>query len=206
METVIKSKQVSLIVFDSHTSCQPKKIIEGEVGDATMALQARINSTALAKLHQLLGEHGVTLVGISQLRQNIGGYGDPNVTTGGLSWKFYSDMRFKVSKSVDKINSQNKTTVEVIKNKCGVPFGKAEFIIKHGHGVDRQQEIIDLAVEHDLLKLGGAGWYTINETTKLQGDAKLKQFMADNPQWALELETDVLKLIGNDSTYKEAVG
>lgn len=207
METVIKSKQVGLIVFDSHTSCQPKKIIEGEVGDATMALQARVNSTALSKIHRILMPNQCTLVGISQLRQNIGGYGDPNVTTGGLSWKFYSDMRYKVSKTVDKLNDQNKTTVEVIKNKCGVPFGKAEFVIKWGHGIDRWQEIIDLAVENDLLKLGGAGWYSINDDTKIQGDARLKEYLMEHTQYANELETSVLKIINQnyDSEYKEIV-
>jgi recombination protein RecA len=207
METVIKSNQVNLIIFDSHTSCMPRKIIEGEVGDATMALQARLNSTALAKLHQILGQYNCTMVGISQIRQNIGGYGDPNVTTGGLAWKFYSDMRFKVSKSNDKVNGQNKTTVEVIKNKCGVPFGKAEFMIKWGVGVDRQQEIIDLAVEHNFIKLGGAGWYTIAEDTKVQGDNNLKQYLNDNQDYAKELETKVLNAINPnyESENKEIV-
>jgi recombination protein RecA len=195
METSIKAGILGLIVFDSHTASQPKKIVDGEVGDATMALQARINSTALAKLHPLLDTYGVTLVGISQLRQNIGGYGDPNVTTGGLAWKFYSDMRMKVSKKIDKTGSSNRTIVEIIKNKCGVPFGKAEFSIIWGQGIDRQQELIDLAVEYGFLKLGGAGWYTINEETKIQGDDKLKVFLLDNPEYAKELEDKVMNNI-----------
>lgn len=205
METVIKSKQVGLIIFDSHTSSQPKKIVDGEVGDATMALQARINSTALAKLHPLLNSCGTTLVGISQLRQNIGGYGDPNVTTGGLGWKFYSDVRMKVSKVIEKNASQNKTTVEVIKNKCGVPFGKAEFKIIWGLGIDRTMEIIDFAVELELLKLGGAGWYTIDEQTKVQGDANMKQFLMDNPEYAKELENKVLAIIKPTSPLKDII-
>ena len=195
MEAVIKSKEVGLIVFDSHTSCVPKKIIDGEVGDATMALQARVNSVALAKIHRLLGPNEVTLVCVSQLRQNIGGYGDPNVVTGGLGWKFYSDIRYKVSKSVDKMNDQNKTTVEVIKNKCGAPFGKAEFMIKWGYGIDRQQELIDLAVEHKFITLGGAGWYTVAEDVKVQGDNKLKAYLDDNPEFAQELERKVMNAI-----------
>lgn len=209
METVIKSQQVGLIVFDSHTSCMPRKIVDGEVGDATMALAARVNSTGLAKLHQILSSNKVTVVGISQIRQNIGGYGDPNVTTGGLAWKFYSDMRFKVSKQVDKANDQNKTTVDVIKNKCGAPFGKAEFMIKWGEGVDRQQEIIDLAVEYKIIDLGGAGWYALKDGsgTKLQGDKKLKDFLSDNPTYASEMETKVLTYIkpSNEGKIKEAI-
>jgi recombination protein RecA len=195
METVIKSGQVSLIVFDSHTSSMPKKVVDGEVGEATMALQARVNSTALGKIHPLINTHAVTVVGISQLRTNIGGYGDPNVSTGGLGWKFYSDMRFKVSKQVDKAKDLNKTTVEVIKNKCGVPFGKAEFSIIWGKGVDRQQEIIDFAAEFGLLKSGGAGWYTIDENTKLQGDVKMKEYLSANPEYALNLEREVLNAL-----------
>jgi recombination protein RecA len=208
MEAVIKSGQVSLIIFDSHTSSQPKKIVDGEVGEATMALQARVNSTALAKIHQILGKHNVTLVGLSQVRQNIGGYGNPNVTTGGLAWKFYSDLRFSVSKQVDKVNDQNKTSVEIIKNKCAAPFGKAEFMIKWGVGIDRQQEIIDFAVEHEILKLGGAGWYTISDTVKLQGDAKLKQYLLDNPDYAMDMETKVMNILKpkNESISQENIG
>lgn len=191
MEKVVKSGQVQFIVFDSHTSSLPKKVIDGEVGDATMALQARLNSTALGKIHPLLDMYKVTLLAISQTRMNIGGYGNPEVTTGGQGWKFYSDIRFKVSKQLDKANDQNKTTVEVIKNKCAVPFGKAEFMVRWGVGVDRQQEIIDYAVEYDFIKLGGS-WYTIDENTKLQGDVKLKEFLADNPEYAAELEQKVL--------------
>lgn len=207
METVIKSGQIQLIVFDSHTSSQPKKIVDGEVGEATMALQARVNSTGLSKLHQILSKFNVTLVALSQTRMNIGGYGNPEVTTGGLSWKFYSDMRFKVSKQVDKTNDQNKTTVEIIKNKCASPFGKAEFMIKWGVGIDRQQEIIDLAVENDILKLGGAGWYAISETVKIQGDTKLKQYLLDNPEYAADMERKVMKVINPsyESENKEAI-
>ena len=204
METVVKSKQVGLIIFDSHTSSQPKKIVEGEVGDATMALQARINSTALAKLHPLLNSYGTTLVGISQIRQNIGGYGVPNVTTGGLAWKFYSDIRMKVSKTVEKNASQNKTTVEVIKNKCSAPFGKAEFKIIWALGIDRMMEIIDFAVEYQFLKLAGGGWYTIDEQTKVQGDASLKEFLLDNPEYAKDLEMKVLSVL-KPSLVKEAI-
>jgi recombination protein RecA len=193
--SLVKTNQISLIIFDSHTSSQPRKVVDGDVGDATMALQARVNSTAVAKLHAILKEHKTTVVGISQYRQNIGGYGDPNVTTGGLAWKFYSDMRLKVSKKVEKDSAQNRTTVEVIKNKCGVPFGKAEFSIIWGEGVDRKQELIDLAVEKNIIKLAGAGWYTLEDDTKVQGDNALKQMFIDNPEYAKQLETKVLNAI-----------
>lgn len=193
IQKLIESGQIGLVVLDSHTSLMPKAVIDGEVGQATIGLQARINSVALGKIHPLLGKYSCTLVAISQLRTNIGGYGDPNVSTGGLGYKFYSDMRFKVAKKIQKERDQNETIVEVVKNKCGNPFGKAEFMIQWGTGVDRQKELIDLAVEYNFLKLAGGGWYTLDDgSSKFQGDIKLKEFLADNPKYAEELESKVL--------------
>jgi recombination protein RecA len=190
-------KGVSLIVFDSHTASLPRKVIDGEVGDATIGLQARNNSTALGKLKGILNKNSATLISISQLRTNIGGYGDPNVSTGGNAYKFYSDMRFKVSKQLDKANNNNKTTVEVIKNKCGAPFGKAEFLIQWGEGIDRLQEIIDLSVEYKFINKAGAGWYTLETGNKIQGDVNLKQFLSDNIEYKDELEKRVLEKINS---------
>lgn len=191
---LIESEEFGLIVLDSQTAMVPAKCLEGEIGDAKMALQARINSEAYLKIHRLLDIHNVTMIVVSQLRTNIGGYGDPNVPTGGNALKFYSDMRYKVSKQLDKEHDQNKTTVEVIKNKCAPPFGKAEFKIKWGTGIDRMQEILDLAVEYKFLTKGGAGWYTIGET-KLQGDDAVKEYLKANPKLAEELETKVINKI-----------
>lgn len=190
-EFLIKSKKVGLVVVDSQTSMVPKKCLEGEIGDAKIALQARINSEALNKIKPLLGPNSCTLIIISQLRTAIGNYGDPNVPSGGNALKFYSDMRFKVSKTVEKEDHNNKTKVEVIKNKCASPFGKCEFHIIWGEGVDRKREIIELASEFDLIKSGGAGWVTIGET-KLQGIDKVKEFLTDNPEYSLELEKQVI--------------
>lgn len=195
VQRFVESGEIGLIIIDSHTSLMPRKVVDGIVGDATIGLQARLNSIFLGKVHFHLKRNGCTIVAISQLRTNIGGYGDPNVATGGLAYKFYSDMRLKVSKQVDKEGSQNKTTVEVIKNKCGAPFRKAEFMIEWGVGVDRMQEILDLAVENKLLSLAGGGWYKIDEDTKVQGDVKMKEFMRNNPEWAQELEKKVLTKI-----------
>jgi len=191
---LVKSGEIGLIVIDSHTAMTPQKVIEGDIGDAKMALQARINSEALLKIKPLLKPNNCTIVAIAQLRTNIGGYGDPNVPSGGNAYKFYSDMRYKVSKSADKEKELNKTTVEVIKNKCAAPFGKAEFKIEWGVGISREQEIIDLAVDFELLKKGGAGWYTVGDT-KLQGDQAVKEFLRDNPEFSKELETNVLTKI-----------
>lgn len=191
VERLVRTKEVGLIVIDSHTALVPKKMVDGEVGDSTMALQARMNSAALLKIHPLLKSAKCTIISIAQLRTNIGAYGDPLSPTGGLAYKFYSDMRLKMSKTLEKEDERNKTKVEVIKNKCGVPFGKAEFMINWGTGIDRLQEIIDIAVEKKAIELKGAGWYIVNEQ-KLQGDAKVKDYLRSNDVYLQELEKQVL--------------
>jgi recombination protein RecA len=201
-EELIKTGVVRLVVKDSHTAAMPRKVVDGETGDASIGLQARINSQGLGKIKPLLKDNRCTVIGISQIRQNVGGYGDINQSTGGLSWKFYSDMRMKFNKSVDKEGESNKTTVEIIKNKCGCPFGKAEFRINWGTGIDKMQEIIDAAVEFKLILKGAAGWYTIEQgegeekvQIKLQGDNKVKEFLRDNDGYAQLLESEVLQRI-----------
>jgi recombination protein RecA len=192
IEELIKTDGFGLIVLDSHTAMIPRKALEGEIGDAKIALQARINSEALLKIKPLLLPHSCSMIGIAQLRTQIGSYGDPDKPSGGNAWKFYSDVRFKVSKQLKKEDEINKTTVEVIKNKCAPPFGKASFNINWGTGIDRLQEIIDLAVEFEYIQKGGAGWYTLKDDIKMQGDDKLKVFLNDNPGFAEELEEKVL--------------
>lgn len=189
---LIKTGEVRLIVIDSHTAAIPKVVVEGNVGDATIGLQARINSIALGKIKPLLTPNRCTMIGVSQLRTKIGDYGDPEKPTGGNAWKFYSDMRMKVSKVLDKVNNLNKTTVDVIKNKCSAPFGKAEFCINWGTGIDHLKEIIDWACEFGYIQAGGAGWFTIGET-KMQGTEKVKQFLLDNPEYTEQLEKDVME-------------
>jgi len=197
IEELVKTSEISLVIIDSHTAMMPRKIVDGEVGEATIGLQARINSVALGKLKSVLPANNCTLISVSQLRTAIGGYGDPSTPTGGNAYKFYADMRLKVFKQLDKTNDLNKTTVDVIKNKCGNPFGKAEFNIVWGKGIDKKQEIVDLAVELDLIKKGGS-WYTIpgeegSDDLKLQGDNGIKKFLEDNPEFSKELEDKVIE-------------
>lgn len=196
VEELIRTGKVRLVVIDSHTAGVPKSVLEALVGETKIAPDARVNSAAIKKIKPWLGPNRCTLMATAQLRTVIGAYGDPEKPTGGAAYKFYSDIRYKVSKVVDKDKETNKTTVEVIKSKCAAPFGKATFSIQWGKGIDRQQEIIDLAVEYKLLTKGVAGWYTIGET-KLQGDDKLKEFLNDNPEYAAELEIKVIDKIKN---------
>ncbi len=196
-EELIKTGKVRLVLIDSHTAGVPKSVLDALVGETKISPDARVNSIALKKIKPLLLPNRCTMIASAQLRTAIGDYGTPEKPTGGAAYRFYSDIRYKVSKQVDKERGLNKTVVEVVKSKCAPPFGKAEFSITWGRGVDRQQEIIDLAVEYKLLQRAGGGWYTIGET-KLQGDDKLKEFLSDNPEFAIEIEIKVLdKLKGN---------
>jgi len=176
---LIEADVISLAIIDSHTSAIPEKIIESDIGDATMGISARNNSTFLGKVKSLLDAHKTTLIGVSQTRANIGGMGDNNITTGGNSWKFYSDMRFKMWKTNDKVKELNSTTLDVVKSKVGKPFGKAEFNINWGQGIDNMQEILDLAIEQEIIKQGGS-WFSYGDMKIGQGAIKAKEFLADN--------------------------
>lgn len=189
---LLEKELCSLIVLDSHTSAIPIKIIEGEMGDATMGLQARNNSKFLGKIKGLLDRSKTTMLAISQTRANIGGMGDVNVPTGGNSWKFYSDMRFKIWKSNDKVNELNKTTLDVIKNKCATPFGKAEFDIVWGEGIDTLKEIIEIASEKGIIKKAGS-WYSYGEDKIGQGIDSVKKLFKENPELLEEIKQKVLE-------------
>lgn len=190
VEKLLDSGEIGLIVIDSHTAMIPRKVVDSDVGEATIGLQARINSIAIGKIHPKLRKLGCTMIAISQTRTNIGGYGDTNVATGGKAYQFYSDMRIKVFKATEKDDQQDRTTVEVIKNKVGIPYGKATFVIEWGHGIDKSQEIIDIAIEKGLIKKGGA-WFTVDEANKFQGNDKLKGFFLENPEYLLNLEEQI---------------
>lgn len=192
IQKLIETGELGLVILDSHTALMPRKVVDGDVGDATIGLQARINSIALGKIHPLLKKHGCTMVAISQTRTNIGGYGDPNVATGGLGYKFYSDMRFKVSKQLQKDDSRNFTSVEVIKNKCGTPFGKAQFNINWGTGISYKEEVLDLASEKGIIKKSGS-WYSYGEMKLGQGSAQVLELFNSNPEFFKEVEELVKK-------------
>lgn len=187
---LVKNKFVSCVVIDSQTAATPKAVLEGEMQDSTIGLQARLNSKFCLKIKGLLNTNNVTLFFISQLRDSIGvSYGDPSVTTGGKAIKFYSDIRWKVRKSVDKENEMNKTIVEVVKSKVGKPFGTAELGILWGVGFDRLGEIISYGIRFGFIEKTGA-WLNVADT-KFHGEAQLKDFLSDNDGLADELETKI---------------
>lgn len=202
---LIEKDIASCIVIDSQTAATPKAVLQGEMGDATIGLQARINSKFCMKVKGSLDTHSCTLFIISQLRDAIGSMGEPTTTTGGKAIKFYSDVRWKVWKMNDKINELNKTTVDVIKNKLASPFGQAKMNIIWGHGFDKLGELIDYAVEFDYIKKGGAGWFTYTnllgkpeEPIKLQGMDKMKDYLEENYQELEELERLIISSLNDD--------
>jgi recombination protein RecA len=193
---LVKNKIVSCVVVDSQSAASPKAIIDGEMGDATIGLQARNNSKFCLKIKGLLDINNVTLFFISQTRDSIGGMGDPVTTTGGKAIRFYSDVRWKIWKMNDKNNELNKTTVDVVKNKLGNPFGQAKIDILWGVGFDKMGEVIDYASEFNIIKKGGA-WYTLSESAKFQGMDALKEFLEDNPELFLEIKQKVMNKLNN---------
>ncbi len=186
---LIEADLVSCIVVDSQSAATPQAILDGEMGDATIGMQARINSKFCMKVKGLLGIHKCSLFLISQLRDAIGSMGEPTTTTGGKAIKFYADVRWKVWKFNDKVNEQNKTTVDVVKNKLASPFGKAEMNIIWGKGFDKVGEVISYAVEFDIIKQGGA-WFTFKEE-KMQGIEAVKKMLEDNPEVYEFIEKEV---------------
>ena len=187
---LIENKVVSCVVIDSQSAATPKAVLQGEMGDATIGLQARLNSKFCMKVKGLLDNNNCTLFIISQMRDNIGGMGESTTTTGGKAIKYYADVRWKVWKMNDKINELNKTTVDVIKNKLAAPFGQAKINILWGEGFDKLGELIDYAVEFNFIKKGGA-WFTFGED-KFQGMERIKDYLEENPEILLDLEKRVL--------------
>lgn len=189
----IKSGLVQLIVLDSHTAMvsQMRLTNDSQIGDAKIAPEARVNSDALRKIKPELDLFNCTVIGVSQLRANIGGMGEVNVGTGGNAWKFYPDMRIKIYKILDRPNELNKTNIEIIKNKCSKPFGKCEVPILWGVGFDKMGEVIDIACEMGIIKKAGS-WYSHGENKIGQGKDSVKELFESNPEFYEEIRSQVL--------------
>jgi recombination protein RecA len=191
---LISNDIVSCVVVDSQSAAPPKAVLEGEMGDSTIGLQARINSKFCQKVKGLLAFHNTTLFIVSQMRDKIGGMGEGMTTTGGRAYQFYADVRWKLWKTANKENEVNITTIDVIKSKVGKPFGQAKVGILWGIGFDKIGEIIDYAVEFNIIQKSGS-WFAYGETKLGQGTKAVKALFADNPEFADEIKqkvTDVL--------------
>jgi len=191
-ENLIRSGAIDIIVIDSVAALTPKSEIEGEMGDSKMGLQARLMSQALRKLTGTINKTGCCCIFINQLREKIGVmFGNPETTTGGNALKFYASVRLDIRrtsqiKDGDSIVG-NRTRVKVVKNKLAPPFRQAEFDIIYGLGISKTGEIIDLAVDNNIVKKSGS-WFSYGDTKLGQGRDAVKQLLMDNPELSEEIE------------------
>lgn len=203
-DNLVRSGAIDMIVIDSVAALTPKSEIEGEMGDSKMGLHARLMSQALRKLTGSISKTNCTMIFINQLREKIGVmFGNPETTTGGNALKFYASVRLDIRRSTQIKDSNgnvmgNKTRVKVVKNKVAPPFKLAEFDIMYGKGVSKVGEILDIAVEFDIIQKSGS-WFSYDETKLSQGRDAVKQMINDNPDLMDELETKIKAAIKNES-------
>lgn len=197
-EQLVRSGALDIIVVDSVAALVPRAEIEGEMGDAFVGLHARLMSQALRKLAGVIAKSRCVAIFINQLREKVGVvYGNPEVTTGGRALKFYSSIRIDVRR-VEHIKEGDRlvgshTRAKVVKNKMAPPFREAYFDIMYGEGISHTGELLDLGVEYDLIKKGGA-WFTINEE-RFQGRENAKKYLMEHKSVADELEQQVRQAI-----------
>ncbi len=194
-DALVRSGAVDAVVVDSVAALTPRAEIEGEMGDAFVGLQARLMSQALRKLAGTINKTNCVVIFINQLRMKIGVmYGNPETTTGGNALKFYSSVRLDVRR-VESIKEGgnvigNKTRVKVVKNKVAPPFREAYFDIYYGQGISKWGELVDLAVEMDIVQKSGS-WFSMGDERIGQGKESVKNFLINNPEIAEEVEAKV---------------
>ena len=195
-DNLIRSGAIDIVVIDSVAALTPKSEIEGEMGDSKMGLHARLMSQALRKLTASISKTHCTVIFINQLREKIGVmFGNPETTTGGNALKFYASVRLDIRRSTqiketDGNVSGNKTRVKVVKNKVAPPFKTAEFDIMYGEGISKVGEILDIAVEFEIIKKAGS-WFSYGDTKLGQGRDAVKALIKDNPELQDELEQKI---------------
>lgn len=198
-DNLIRSGAIDIIVIDSVAALVPKSEIEGEMGDSSMGLQARLMSQALRKLTGTISRTGCVCIFINQLREKIGVmFGNPETTTGGNALKFYASVRLDIRRigqlkeGVDVTG--NRVRMKVVKNKVAPPFKQCEFDIIYGEGVSKDGEIVDLGSELGVIKKSGS-WYSYGDTKLGQGRDAVKQLFKDNPELAEEIELKIKELV-----------
>lgn len=203
-ENLIRSGAIDIIVIDSVAALTPKSEIEGEMGDSKMGLQARLMSQALRKLTGTINKTGCCCIFINQLREKIGVmFGNPETTTGGNALKFYASVRIDIRrigqiKDGDHVIG-NRTRVKIVKNKVAPPFRQVEFDILYGEGISKVGEIIDLGVEHNIIKKSGS-WFSYGDTKLGQGRDSVKALFNDNPELMEEIETKIREALSGTPT------
>jgi recombination protein RecA len=191
-ETLIRSGSVDVIVVDSVAALVPRAELEGEMGEASMGLQARLMSQAMRKLTGIVSKSKTSVIFINQIREKIGVmFGNPETTTGGRALKFYASIRLDIRR-IGAIKSGedavgNRTKVKVVKNKVAAPFRVAEFDLMYGEGISKSGELLDLGLEHRLVTKSGT-WLSYGETRLGQGRENARAFLKEHPEVMIELE------------------
>ncbi|WP_202889241.1 recombinase RecA [Actinopolymorpha rutila] len=199
-DMLIRSGALDIVVIDSVAALVPRAEIEGEMGDSHVGLQARLMSQALRKLTGVISSSKTTAIFINQLREKVGVmFGSPETTTGGKALKFYASVRLDVRRIETLKDGQDpvgsRVRVKVVKNKMAPPFRQAEFDMLFGEGVSREGSLIDLGVEHGIVRKAGA-WYTYDGDQLGQGKENARKFLRDNPDLAEELEKKIKEKVG----------
>ncbi|WP_417228802.1 recombinase RecA [Thermophilibacter sp.] len=194
-DMLVRSGAIDVVVVDSVAALTPRAEIEGEIGDSTVGLQARLMSQALRKLAGSLSKSNTTCIFINQLREKIGVmFGNPETTPGGRALKFFSSVRMDIRR-IDSIKANNevignRVRVKVVKNKVAPPFKQAEFDIMYGQGISKEGSILDMAVDYEIVSKSGA-WYTYEGERLGQGREAAKEFLSANPALMEEIDHKV---------------
>ena len=200
-DQLIRSSAIDILVVDSVAALTPKKEIEGDMGDSSVGLHARLMSQALRKLTGTISKTNTTCIFINQLREKIGVmFGNPETTTGGNALKFYASVRLDIRKVTSIKDGDNvignQVRVKVVKNKVAPPFRKAEFEITFGEGISKVGEIVSLGVEYEIIKKSGS-WFSYNDTKLGQGSDAVKALLKDNPELCEEIEAKIMQKLND---------
>ncbi len=207
-EALVRSGAIDVLVVDSVAALVPKAELDGEMGDSHVGLQARLMSQALRKLTAIVAKSHTCLVFINQIREKIGVmFGNPETTTGGRALKFYSSVRIDIRrigaiKDGDQVVG-SRTRVKIVKNKTAAPFREAEFDMMYGEGISREGDLLDLAVNGNMVEKSGS-WFSYKGERIGQGRENAKQFLKENKDITAKIETDVRKSLGLISVEDKA--
>jgi recombination protein RecA len=197
VETLVRSNAVDLIVVDSVAALVPQAELEGDMGDAQMGLQARLMSQAMRKLTAIINRSKTTVIFINQLRMKIGVmFGNPETTTGGNALKFYASVRMDIRRVTQiKVGDEiigNRVRVKVVKNKVAAPFREAEFDIMYNHGISAEGDVLDLAVNKEIISKSGS-WFEYGGERFANGREAAKTYLTENPKVMAELSKKVME-------------
>ena len=207
-ETLVRSNAIDVIVIDSVAALVPRAELEGEMGDAHGGLQARLMSQALRKLTGAINKSNCCVIFINQIREKIGVmFGNPETTSGGRALKFYTSLRIEIRRTASikegETNIGNRTKVKIVKNKMAPPFKSTEFDIMYGTGISFEGDLLDTAVEADIVSKSGS-WYSYGDERMGQGRENVKEYLRKNTDITEKIEKQVTKYLGIPTDSEEA--